>query len=134
VVGSCEHGNEPSGSIKWKILGLLRNWPLLKKASALWSWLMAEMNVSVHSNGTRVSYVECTSVCLKLSTRFGCFILQKIFSVVNVVTNIHFKFMLPVLLKCLALLQLNLSNPQNGHQILQIHIRQVTISGTNIRC
>jgi hypothetical protein len=34
--GSCEHGNEPSGSIKcWKILEWLHNLQLLKKGSAL---------------------------------------------------------------------------------------------------
>jgi hypothetical protein len=33
--GSCEHGNEPSGSIKWwELLELLYNWWLLKKGSA----------------------------------------------------------------------------------------------------
>jgi hypothetical protein len=33
--GSCEHGNEPSGSIKfWEVIELLHNWWLLKKASA----------------------------------------------------------------------------------------------------
>jgi hypothetical protein len=33
--GSCEHGNEPSGSIKcWEFVEWLRNWQLLKKASA----------------------------------------------------------------------------------------------------
>jgi hypothetical protein len=32
---SCEHGNEPSGSIKcWKVLELLHNLRLLKKGSA----------------------------------------------------------------------------------------------------
>jgi hypothetical protein len=35
VEGSCEHGNEPSGSIKcWVILEWLHNWLLLKKSSA----------------------------------------------------------------------------------------------------
>jgi hypothetical protein len=35
VDGSCEHGNEPSGSIKrWEILASLQNWRLLKKGSA----------------------------------------------------------------------------------------------------
>jgi hypothetical protein len=35
VEGSCEHGNEPSGSIKcWEILEWLHNWRLLKKGSA----------------------------------------------------------------------------------------------------
>jgi hypothetical protein len=33
----CEHGNEPSGSIKcWEILERLQNWRLLKKDSAPW--------------------------------------------------------------------------------------------------
>jgi hypothetical protein len=35
VKGSCEGGNEPSGSIKrWEVLEWLHNWHLLKKASA----------------------------------------------------------------------------------------------------
>jgi hypothetical protein len=35
VEGSCEHGNEPSGSIKrWEVLEWLHNWQLLKKCSA----------------------------------------------------------------------------------------------------
>jgi hypothetical protein len=33
--GSCEHGNEPLGSIKcWEILEWLHNWRLLRKSSA----------------------------------------------------------------------------------------------------
>jgi hypothetical protein len=33
--GSCEHGDEPSGSIKcWEVLEWLHNWRLLKKGSA----------------------------------------------------------------------------------------------------
>jgi hypothetical protein len=33
--GSCEHGNETSGSIKcWEVLEWLRNWQLLKTGSA----------------------------------------------------------------------------------------------------
>jgi hypothetical protein len=41
VEGSFEHGNEPSGSItRWKILELLRNWRLLRKGSAPWSYLV----------------------------------------------------------------------------------------------
>jgi hypothetical protein len=37
LVGSCEHGNEPSGSIKcWEVLQWLHNWRLLKKGSAPW--------------------------------------------------------------------------------------------------
>jgi hypothetical protein len=32
--GSCEHGNEPSGSIKhWEVLEWLHNWRVLKKGS-----------------------------------------------------------------------------------------------------
>jgi hypothetical protein len=35
VEGSCEHGDEPSGSIKcWEVLEQLYNWRLLKKGSA----------------------------------------------------------------------------------------------------
>jgi hypothetical protein len=33
--GSCERGNEPSGSIKcWDVLEWLHNWQLLKKGPA----------------------------------------------------------------------------------------------------
>jgi hypothetical protein len=35
VEGSCEHGIEPSGSIKcWEVLDGLHNWRLFKKGSA----------------------------------------------------------------------------------------------------
>jgi hypothetical protein len=35
VEGSCEHGIEPSGSIKcWEVLEGLHNWWLLKKGSS----------------------------------------------------------------------------------------------------
>jgi hypothetical protein len=35
VEGSCERGNELSGSIKcWEVLEWLHNWQLLKKGSA----------------------------------------------------------------------------------------------------
>jgi hypothetical protein len=37
VVGSCEHDNKPSGSIKWEILEQISDWRLLKKDSAPWS-------------------------------------------------------------------------------------------------
>jgi hypothetical protein len=37
VEGSCEHGNETSGSIKcWEVAEYLHNWRLLKKDSAPW--------------------------------------------------------------------------------------------------
>jgi hypothetical protein len=40
VAGSCEHGNEPSDSIKyWNILKKLSDWCLFKKGSAPLSWL-----------------------------------------------------------------------------------------------
>jgi hypothetical protein len=35
VEGSCEHGDEPSGSLKcWEVPEWLHNWQLLKKGSA----------------------------------------------------------------------------------------------------
>jgi hypothetical protein len=35
VEGSCEHGNEPEGSLKyWESLEWLHNWRLLEKSSA----------------------------------------------------------------------------------------------------
>jgi hypothetical protein len=35
VEGYCEHGGEPSGSIKyWEVLEWLHNWQLLKKSTA----------------------------------------------------------------------------------------------------
>jgi hypothetical protein len=35
VEGFCEHGNEPSDSIKcWEVLERLQNWGLLRKGSA----------------------------------------------------------------------------------------------------
>jgi hypothetical protein len=41
VGGSCEHGNEPSGFIKyWEFFELLSNCWFLKNYSATWSWLL----------------------------------------------------------------------------------------------
>jgi hypothetical protein len=38
VEGSCDHGNEPLGSIKyWEILEKLNDWQILKKDSTAWS-------------------------------------------------------------------------------------------------
>jgi hypothetical protein len=35
VEGSCEHGDEPSGSLKcWEVPESLHNWQLLRKSSA----------------------------------------------------------------------------------------------------
>jgi hypothetical protein len=40
VEGSCEHGNERSGSVKyWEVLEQLSDWRLLKKDSTSWNWL-----------------------------------------------------------------------------------------------
>ena len=36
VAGTCECGNEPSGSIKWEFLDKLRTDQRLKKGSAAW--------------------------------------------------------------------------------------------------
>jgi hypothetical protein len=49
--GSCERGNEPSGSIKcWEVPEWLHNWQLLKKGSAPW---MSEW-VSESTHGTEL--------------------------------------------------------------------------------
>jgi hypothetical protein len=42
VADFCEHGNEPSGSIKcWEFLDQLRHCYLLKKDAAVWiGWLV----------------------------------------------------------------------------------------------
>jgi hypothetical protein len=40
VEGSCEHGNEPSGSLKcWEVSECLHNWQLFRRVSAPWSLL-----------------------------------------------------------------------------------------------
>jgi len=42
VVGACECGYEPSGFIKCReVLDWLRNYSLLKKDFAPWSWLVS---------------------------------------------------------------------------------------------
>jgi hypothetical protein len=47
VDNSCEHGDEPSGSIKyWVILEYLSDWRLLKKGSAARSWLVVECKLT----------------------------------------------------------------------------------------
>jgi hypothetical protein len=40
VKSSCEHGNEPLGSIKCCETLELSDWRLLKKGSDSWSWLV----------------------------------------------------------------------------------------------
>jgi len=53
VVGSCERGNEPSGSIKCVEIDYLRISSLLKKDSAPWSsllsWLVRRSKQSWHN-------------------------------------------------------------------------------------
>jgi hypothetical protein len=45
VEGSCEHGNEPSGTIEcWEILEYVHNWRLLKKGSSPWSYSRVQIN------------------------------------------------------------------------------------------
>jgi hypothetical protein len=45
---SCEHGNEPSCSIRcWEILEQLSDWRLFKKNSAPWSYLLLEENKKI---------------------------------------------------------------------------------------
>jgi hypothetical protein len=46
VEGSCEHDNEPSGSIKrWEFLEWLSDGRLLKKGSAPWNQLTDRLNL-----------------------------------------------------------------------------------------
>jgi hypothetical protein len=48
VEGSCEHGNEPSGSITcWEILEWLSDWQLIEKGSAPWSYLVTRCSILV---------------------------------------------------------------------------------------
>jgi hypothetical protein len=65
VEGSCEHGNEPSGSIKrWELLEWLHNWQLLKKGSAPWVSEWVSEGGGVHPGSTRhvchwMAYCAC---------------------------------------------------------------------------
>jgi hypothetical protein len=48
VEGSCEHGNEPSGSIKcWEVLEWLRDWRLLKKSQLMELVMHSDSNIIV---------------------------------------------------------------------------------------
>jgi hypothetical protein len=54
VEGFCEHGNEPSGSIKyWEFLEWLHNWQLLMKGSAP---CVSELSPLSHSVVTAWNY------------------------------------------------------------------------------
>jgi hypothetical protein len=45
VAGTCECGNEPSGSIKCgKIFDYLRDCSLFKKGGVAWNWLVWEVH------------------------------------------------------------------------------------------
>jgi hypothetical protein len=53
VEGSCEHGTEPSGSIKcWEVLEWLHNWRILKKGSAL---RVSKITYAICSDSFRVN-------------------------------------------------------------------------------
>jgi hypothetical protein len=50
VEGSCEHGDEPSGSIKfWEVFEWLHNWQLIKKGSAP---CRIETSTELHASAT----------------------------------------------------------------------------------
>jgi hypothetical protein len=77
VEGSCEHGNELSGSIKcWEFLEWLHNWQLLKKGSAAWvsewiQWVFLVQQTTDFQPFQRIKF------CLKFKTRllFNLFLL-----------------------------------------------------------
>jgi hypothetical protein len=55
VEGSYEHGNEPSGSIKWcEIYDRLNDWRLLKKDSAPWTLWLATMGGGIYIQTPRL--------------------------------------------------------------------------------
>jgi hypothetical protein len=57
VDGSCEHGIEPSGSIKcWEVLEGLHNWRLLKKGSA--AQVSIKNNVTSLYGSVQKSYLK----------------------------------------------------------------------------
>jgi hypothetical protein len=65
VEGSCEHGNEPSGSIKvWEIPELLHNWWLLKKGSAT---CVSDLFINIHKQ-EYLSHFPFRSIDFLLST------------------------------------------------------------------
>jgi hypothetical protein len=71
VEGSCEHGNEPSGSIKcWEVLECMHNWRLLKKGSAprvseMATAMYTYVETSVHQHTS--THVEITHVVSTLN-------------------------------------------------------------------
>jgi hypothetical protein len=62
VEGSCEHGNEPLGSIKcWEILEQLSDWKLLKKGLSSME-LVHEVCKSIYKdNSILVEYMRHSS-------------------------------------------------------------------------
>jgi hypothetical protein len=73
VEGPCEHGNEPSGSIKcWEILECLPNWRLLKKASAPWSTLQWRSFHIKGSNSPTLGTSGLTSVLPSVTNVWLC--------------------------------------------------------------
>jgi hypothetical protein len=59
VEGSCEHGIEPSGSIKcWEVLEWLHNWRLLKKGSAAEvSTIRVQRSAKLHIHITAIIFI-----------------------------------------------------------------------------
>jgi hypothetical protein len=67
VEGCCEHGNEPSGSIKcWEIL----DWWLLKRGSVSWGYVLSESHKldRVHADTCRA---DCNAHSLQNSFRIA---------------------------------------------------------------
>jgi hypothetical protein len=65
VIGSFQHGNEPSDFIKyWQFLEYLKEWQLLMEDSAPWNylftWLMSESNQSLLKSNSMRTLVVAT--------------------------------------------------------------------------
>jgi hypothetical protein len=75
VEGSCEHGNEPSGSIKcWEILECHSSgWRLLKQDSATWSFGCSSFSISASRYRSCVVRYEKPNMTLKCRTICGNF-------------------------------------------------------------
>jgi hypothetical protein len=62
MAGSCEHGDEPSGSIKyWEFPEQLSDYQLLKDDSASWSYLPSVLPCCKESTGG----FPCTSLNIR---------------------------------------------------------------------
>jgi len=73
VASSCEHGNEPSGSImSGELSDHLRDYQLLKKDSAPWNYLKSFNVLIQYLHGAesflRICYLICVSLPITLKT------------------------------------------------------------------